>query len=424
MGSLLFRLFFVLLILVAVDVYAFQAVRMASSKLAGTPWQKGIYIAYWVANGILYLGLFGSLLWFGGVHGGSTRILNHFLNTAVLLVVPKLVIIVFLFGEDVVRLARAAIQWAMGSSSAPPASAGPGSTGISRSVFLSQLALGVAAIPFVGTLYGITRGKYDYRVHRHTLAFKDLPEAFDGFTIVQLSDIHCGSFGSREAVLRGILKANELQPDVTLFTGDIVNDRAEELDPWMDVFSQLKAKEGVYSILGNHDYGDYVRWPNEEAKAKNLADLKARHGKMGFRLLLNEHKKLERGGQAIALVGVENWGMPPFTQYGDLDKAASGTEKVPFRVLLSHDPTHWDAQVVDHRLDFGLTLAGHTHGMQFGVEIPGFRWSPVKYRYPRWAGLYQREGKVLNVNRGFGYIGFHGRVGIWPEITHITLKRA
>lgn len=286
--------------------------------------------------------------------------------------------------------------------------------------------IGFAATVFIASvfifLYGMVKGKYAYRVIRHTLYFKDLPSAFDGFTITQISDVHAGSFTNSKAVQKGIDLINEQGSDVFVFTGDLVNNKAEEIKPWINHFSQIKARYGRFSILGNHDYGDYVVWPNDLVKRENLQQLKKYHEALGFRLLLDEHVALSKDGEQIILAGVENWGLG-FGERGDLDKALLGTNLNDFKVLLSHDPSHWEAQVKNHPSIINLTLSGHTHGMQFGIEAFGIKWSPVKYRYAHWAGIKKENNRFLNVNRGFGFIGFSGRVGIWPEITVIELKK-
>ncbi len=291
-----------------------------------------------------------------------------------------------------------------------------------RRRFVSEAAVLLAAVPFTSFLYAMVKGKYDYRVHRHTLYFDDLPEAFDGFTITQLSDIHSGSFDNAEAVQRGIDLANAQKSDLFVFTGDLVNNVATEIEPYMHRFSQLKAPYGQYSILGNHDYGDYVQWESEEAKAANLDKLKEHHKALGFKLMLDENIPIEKDEQKIVLIGVQNWGRG-FIQLGDLDEALAGVKHDDFKVLLSHDPTHWEEKVRYHPSHIHLTLSGHTHGAQFGVETDKFRWSPVKYRYLDWAGLAQENNRFLYVNRGFGFLAFSGRLGIWPEITVIELKR-
>jgi predicted MPP superfamily phosphohydrolase len=266
-------------------------------------------------------------------------------------------------------------------------------------------------------IYGVTKGKYNFQVNKVRLGFDNLPSAFDGFRVVHISDIHSGSFTGKEGVVEGVELVNRQNADLICFTGDLVNNDSKEIEPFIEDFKQLKSKHGVYSTLGNHDYGDYKSWDSQEAKQQNMELLFEYQAEMGFRLLNNDHVRIERGGQRILLCGVENWGNRPFPQRGDLDLALKGAEPDDFQILMSHDPTHWDKKVLDHPFHFDLTLAGHTHGMQFGVEIPGFKWSPIKYIYPQWAGLYEKSSQLLYVNRGFGFLGFPGRVGIWPEIT-------
>jgi len=291
-----------------------------------------------------------------------------------------------------------------------------------RRKFISELAILVAAFPFTSFLYAMIKGKYDYKVHRQTLYFDDLPAAFDGFTITQISDIHSGSFDNKAAVQRGIDLAKAQKSDLFVFTGDLVNNAAFEIEPYIDMFSQLKAPFGQFSILGNHDYGDYIQWDSDAEKAANLEKLKQHHKELGYRLLMDENVVLEKGGQKISLIGVQNWGRG-FIQLGDLDKALKGVDADAFKILLSHDPTHWEEKVRFNTTNINLTLAGHTHGAQFGVETAGFRWSPVQYKYLDWAGLGHHNNRYLYVNRGFGFLAFSGRLGIWPEVTVITLKK-
>jgi predicted MPP superfamily phosphohydrolase len=292
----------------------------------------------------------------------------------------------------------------------------------SRRKFISELAVLIAAIPFTGFIYAIIRGKYHYQVRRQTIYFDDLPSAFDGFTITQLSDIHSGSFDNAEAVQRGINLAQAQKSDLFVFTGDLVNNAAFEIEPYIERFRQLKAPYGQFSILGNHDYGDYIHWDSEAEKAANLQQLKVNHWAMNYRLMLDEHVTLEKEGQKITLIGVQNWGQG-FKQVGDLEKALKGVDPKDFKILLSHDPTHWEEVVKHHPANIHLTLSGHTHGAQFGIEAAGLRWSPVQYRYPHWAGLAKYQGRYLYINRGFGFLAFSGRLGIWPEITVLTLKK-
>ena len=293
-----------------------------------------------------------------------------------------------------------------------------------RRKFLSQLAIGLAAIPFTSLLYGMYRGRYNYKVLSYVLEYDDLPDAFDGFTITQISDIHSGSFDNVNMVNYGIDLINKQQSDVILFTGDLVNNKTSEVLPWIPHFEKINAPYGVYSVLGNHDYGDYTRWETPEEKIQNTEALYQAQKDMGWDLLLNESRIIEKEGQRLAIVGVENWGSG-FKQAGDLDKALENVAAEDFKVLLSHDPSHWEAKVLPHPYTVHLTLSGHTHGMQFGIEIPGWiKWSPVKWRYKQWAGIYEQAKQRLNVNRGFGYLAYPGRVGMWPEISVITLKKA
>jgi hypothetical protein len=283
------------------------------------------------------------------------------------------------------------------------------------------MGLGAGATLFGSLLYGFSN-KYNYQLKKVPLSFSNLPQAFKGFKIVHISDVHSGSFQDKTAVKKGIDLINAQHPDLILFTGDLVNDRHDEMLEYMDIFSTLKAKYGVYSTLGNHDYGDYVAWPNAAAKTDNLEKLKNVHAKMGWRLLMNEHVAIEKNNDAFALLGIENWGAKGrFPKYGKMQEAYPGTEKYAFKILMSHDPSHWDAQVKTEYKDIDLMLAGHTHGMQFGLENPYFKWSPVQWMYKQWAGLYEEGNQKLYVNRGFGFIGYPGRVGILPEITLIEL---
>ncbi|MFC4211209.1 metallophosphoesterase [Pedobacter lithocola] len=293
---------------------------------------------------------------------------------------------------------------------------------LARSTYWVDFALVMFCLTIVLFIYGITRGKYAYRVIKHTLYFDDLPVSFDGFTLTQISDVHAGSFTNPKAVQKGIDLINAQKSDLFVFTGDLVNNSASEIVPYINHFSQIKAPYGQFSVLGNHDYGDYVKWPTEADKSKNLDQLKAYHAVLGFKLLLDEHVELHKNGEKIILAGVENWGIG-FGERGDLKQALQNTQTNDFKILLSHDPSHWDAQVKQFPSKIQLTLAGHTHGMQFGIEAFGIKWSPVKYRYKHWAGLKSENNRVLNINRGFGFLGFSGRIGIWPEITVIELKR-
>ena len=314
--------------------------------------------------------------------------------------------------EDITRLIKAIFRKPTNAPRIP-----------SRRKFVSTLGWGLAAIPFASILYSIFKGKYNYKVWKYTLYFDNLPKAFDGYRITQISDIHCGSFDNYEKIRYGVDLINSQKSDVILFTGDLVNNLANEVHNWKSLFATLQAPDGVFSIMGNHDYGDYSSWETSEAKQQNLEHLFQLQKQMGWQLLLNEHCYLERDGEKIALIGVENWGHGRFSKYGDLNKAMEGINTEDFKILMSHDPTHWQEVVLPENKDIQLTLSGHTHGMQCGIEIPGWlKWSPSQYIYKYWGGMYEEGGKYLNVNRGFGYHAFPGRLGVWPEITVIELK--
>ncbi|WP_272150915.1 metallophosphoesterase [Tenacibaculum aiptasiae] len=392
---------------ILIETYAFQAIKTVT---------KNKFIRYgWLLFGVLAYVNFFYIIFTSDRSSGQTKQFQWAFGFLLLALVPKLFILLFMLGEDLVRWIQKAISYF--SSNDTKELAG-------RRSFIAKLALGIAAIPFASLLYGIFKGKYNYKVLKYQLKFSDLPDAFDGFTITQITDIHSGSFTNKEEIQYGVDLINEQKSDVILFTGDIVNNFATEMDNWIDTFKKLEAPSGKYSILGNHDYGDYSKWESKEEKTANFDAIKGIHPKIGFDLLLNENRYLEKDGQKIALIGVENWGKG-FNQAGDLQKASEGINKDDFKVLMSHDPSHWEYKVKKDDFNYQLTLSGHTHGLQFGIEIPGFiKWSPAKYVYKQWAGLYEEFGRYINVNRGFGYHAFPGRVGIWPEITVIELKKA
>ena len=405
----MFRLLVFIGITLALDFYALQSFRSVTKN----PW---VTIAYTVCSlGVLGIIIYQSLN-FNRASGLSASFYNAF-ALFVLFYVPKFVLVATMFGEDIFRIFEGIYNSIMSNRNTG------GSIFSSRRKFVGQLALGLASIPFLSILYGITKGKYNYKVLNYTLFFEDLPPAFDNYKITQISDIHSGSFDNRSKVEYAVDLVNAQASDAIMFTGDLVNSKTSEMLPWKSIFSKLKAKDGVFSVLGNHDYGDYTRWPSEQAKGKNFDEMLDLQREMGFQLLLDEARYIEKNGARLAIIGVENWGKG-FKQKGDLKRATSKINPQDFKILLSHDPSHWEYEVVDDKLHYQLTLSGHTHGMQFGIEIPGLvKWSPIKWRYKYWAGLYENEGQVLNVNRGFGYLAFPGRVGIWPEITVITLKK-
>lgn len=396
---------FVTLILF-LDFYAYQSIKTLTKN-------KIVKILYWVVSLGVLANIIYRLLVFNDSRGLTQPMMLAF-GLLILSMAPKFIALTVLFGEDIYRVFKSALNYF--SKSAPK------SFMAERREFVSKLALVLAAIPFTSVLYGMARGKYNYQVINHTLYFDDLPKAFHGFKLTHISDIHSGSFDDEEKIVAGIDLINEQESDIILFTGDLVNNTADEMIPWIAHFSKLKAKYGKYSILGNHDYGEYVQFNSEAEKAQNFQAIKDLHPQIGFNLLLNDSVYVEKGVDKIAIVGVENWGTR-FKKEGDINVASSKINKEDFKILMSHDPSHWDAEIKNHSSNFQLTLSGHTHGMQFGIEIPGIKWSPVQYVYEQWAGIYSAIGKYINVNRGFGFLAFPGRVGIWPEITVITLKK-
>jgi predicted MPP superfamily phosphohydrolase len=403
----LIPLIILLVLIVSIEIYTFQAFKTISKS-------KLVRFSYLAVSVAVYIYFFITVLTYDRSKG-QTPEFQMAMGLLLTFSIPKLVIVLVLFGEDIYRWVLKLIS-AISSNETQPLAG--------RRKFISQLALGLATIPFVSFIYGIIQGKYNYKVIKYQLTFDDLPEAFDGYTITQISDIHSGSFTNKKKIQYGVDLINEQKSDLMLFTGDIVNNKADEMDNWIDVFDKLEAKEGKYAILGNHDYGDYMDWKTPQDKIDNFKKVKEIHQKIGFDLLLDEHRYLEKDGQKIALLGVENWGKG-FNQAGDLAKASAGIKKEDFKILMSHDPSHWQEKVKKNDFNYHLTLSGHTHGLQMGIEIPGFlKWSPSQYVYKQWAGLYQEFGRYINVNRGFGYHAFPGRVGIWPEITVIELKKA
>ena len=406
MSRLVITIIIFSVLIILFEAYAFQAVKTVTKN-------KVFRYAWFLIGFIAYANFFYTII-SSDRNLGQTPQFQWAVAGLLIVLLPKLVILIIMFGEDVIRVIQKGISFLSSTETKPL---------VGRRSFIAKLALGIAAIPFASILYGVFRGKYNYKVLKYQLSFKDLPEAFDGFTITQVTDIHSGSFTNKEEISYGVDLINEQKSDLLLFTGDIVNNFAHEMDDWIDVFKKLDAPVGKYSILGNHDYGDYSKWKNEEDKVANFNAIKNIHPKIGFELLCNESRYIEKDGQKIALVGVENWGKG-FNKAGDLKKASEGIEKTDFKILMSHDPSHWEYKVKKDDFNYQLTLSGHTHGLQFGIEIPGwFKWSPSKYVYKQWAGLYEEFGRFINVNRGFGYHAFPGRVGIWPEITVIELKK-
>ncbi|MGV3698184.1 metallophosphoesterase [Flavobacterium sp.] len=403
-----FRLLILFVIVAIVEVYAFQAIKTVTKS-------KWIIIAYIVVSLAAILFIAYEFTKFDR-SVGQTKMSLITLGLLLLVLLPKLVLTFVMLMEDVLRLMMGTVNHFMGHNS--------DSFLPHRRKFVSQVALGLAAVPFLSLIYGMTVGKYNFKVVRQTLFFPDLPDAFEGFKLTQISDIHSGSFDDEEKIQYAIDLINEQESDLLLFTGDIVNARADEMHPWIDTFNGLrKFEHGKYSVLGNHDYGAYLDWKSEEAKAANFEAIKDLHRQMDFKLLQNESIKIKKGEDEIAIIGVENWGKH-FGSNGDIDKASENISPTDFKILMSHDPSHWEYIVKRHPKNVQLTLSGHTHGMQFGIEIPGyFKWSLAQYMYKQWAGLYNEFGRYVYVNRGFGFHAYPGRVGIMPEITVFELKK-
>lgn len=402
------RLAIFLVILVLLQIYAFQAVKSATRL-------KYVWYFYLAVSALILLNFFLRFLWADNstVFQGARAYAFGFLLA---LLAGQLVLLILMFAEDIARVVIALFSkkdYTKGHFYMP-----------SRRNFLAKLALGLAAIPFSSLLYGMYKGKYNFKVLEYDLEFEDLPEAFEGYKITQISDIHCGSFDNFEKIKYGVELIKAQKSDLVLFTGDLVNNKAEETEEWKALFGSIRAEDGVFSVLGNHDYGQYYHWQSKEEEQENLRQLKLAQKEMGWELLLNENRTITRGEDQIHLVGVENWGNGHFPKYGDENKAAADLTAKDFKILMSHDPSHFDEKIKHDPRNYQLTLSGHTHGMQFGIEIPGVvKWSPVEYRYKYWAGIYEEEGRYINVNRGFGYLAYPGRVGVWPEITVIRLKK-
>lgn len=395
------------ILLIVLQWYAFQAIKTITHNKI-----------WWILYGLIITLIIGSFLYqiFNFDRSvGWTPSINYSIGWFIALLSGQLIIIPILFFEDLSRIAMGIYHF----FSAEQKFHLPG-----RRKFIAQTAMALSTVPFASLIYGMYRGRYKYRVLRYTLEYDSLPESFDGFQITQISDLHCGSFDNFKKVAYGIDLINEQKSDLLLFTGDMVNNKSSEARPWVEKLSELEAPYGKFSVLGNHDYGDYNQWENEAAKQKNMEEMYQIHKDIGFDLLQNESRYLEKNGERIAIIGVENWGAGRFKKAGDLEKSINQIHPQDFKILLSHDPSHWEAEVLPHPQPFHLTLSGHTHGFQFGIEIPGWvKWSPIQWRYKHWAGIYEDKEQKLNVNRGFGYLAYPGRVGIWPEITVITLKK-
>lgn len=403
------RFILLIILLLLLDWYVFQALRFTlqdSSLLI----RRLFFVVHWSMPFLVAISLVMAL------QGRSAA--GTYLRAFLFIVYfSKIVLAIFLMLDD----SRRALLWIGQRVKATEMEHSP-----SRARFLVNAGWLVAAVPFSTLIYGMLRNAYRYKVYRSEVPISGLPDTFEGLKIVQISDIHAGSFMQKEPVRRAIELINAEKPDLVFFTGDLVNSQAKELDDFMDVFDKIEAKHGIYSVLGNHDYGDYHRWESPAAKKANLEDLKDRQAQLGWKLLLDEHAILEKEGTKLAIIGIQNSsGNSRFKTYGDIDRAFSGAQNAPLKILLSHDPSFWDHRIRPDFPDIQLTLSGHTHGGQFGIEIPGFlKWSPSQYVYKQWAGLYAKGRQQLYVNRGLGFLGYPGRVGILPEISSLVLRKA
>ncbi len=410
MGKYLFPIFSLALLFVC-EWYMWKAVQLVfKGRFEALKW------VYLTINILLYVLFFSFRILGPSVF--SKSVMTYGSVVFFVLLIGKLIVFIFFAINDLIQISsyvfrkRASI-------------AGETTKLISRSEFLAKMSLGIAAIPMFSMLYGVVMNAYNYQFRRITLKFPNLPDAFDGFKVVQLSDIHSGSFNQTKPIIDAVAKINKLNADLILFTGDLVNNITDEMEPFMNIFNKLEAKHGVMSVTGNHDYGDYVQWETPKAKKENFRRFVETHKNLGWDLLINENRLIEKDGQKIAIIGIENWGKAlRFPRYGKMGLAVKGTEEIPFKILMSHDPSHWDAQVRPQYGDIDLTLSGHTHGFQFGIESKYLKFSPSQWVYKQWAGLYQEGKQYLYVNRGFGFLGYPGRVGILPEVTIIELKKA
>lgn len=386
------------------EVYIYQAIRTLTDNF----W---IRTGYWVISLIIY-GIFAYEVTHFSRSDKSTARAQIMISLFLVFILPKIFVVLFLLIDDIIRTGGYLIGFAKPTENFFP----------ERRKFLSLIGLGMSGVLSALFIDGITFGKYRHTVRRVRVNFANLPKVFKGYKIIQISDVHSGSFSDPNKLQHAIDLINEQKPDLVLFTGDMVNNVAEEFKPFIPLFSKIKAKDGKFAVLGNHDYGDYVNWESPKAKKENLETLIDYEKQAGFDMLRNEHRVIEKDGEKLYILGVENWGLKPFPQFGKIDDALKGIPESATKILMSHDPTHFDYVVKKHPGNIHLTLSGHTHGMQFGLDLKNIKWSPVQYRYPKWADLYESEGKLLYVNRGFGVLGYPGRVGVLPEITLFELS--
>jgi uncharacterized protein len=406
-------------IIFIIDFYSFTGLKKLKFNISKLG-RRILYSIFWLIPVVIILALFSLFQYRSQVNAQNQMVYFHYFSgTFLLFYIPKLIFIVFNLLDDLFYFMKYLVM-----KFKKKIASNPTGEKISRSTFLTRIGIVIAGIPFLSIIYGIGWGRFNFIVRKSNLSFPNIPKEFDGFKIAQISDFHLGSFLSNiDKVEEVVNLVNEQKPDLILFTGDLVNNHASEVEPFLSALSKLKAKYGMYSTLGNHDYGEYVRWETPEKKKENIDQLLRYQEEIGFTMLMNSSVNIEIGSSSISLIGIENWGLPPFPQYGDLKKALENVDGSSFKILMSHDPTHWDAEVVE-KTNIDIALAGHTHGAQFGIEIPGWRWSPVNLRYKQWGGIYKKKKQILNVNTGIGFIGFPGRIGMPPEVGLITLKKA
>lgn len=405
LDSIMQRNFLIIVsIFLFLEIYIYQAIKTLTDNF----WVR---LAYWVLSLSVYGVFMYEIIYFSKSDRNTFRI--HLMITLFLaFILPKIFIVLFLLIDDIFRIGTYLFGLMRTDENFFP----------ERRKFLSLMGLGLGGVLSTLFIDGVIFGKYRHKVRKVKIKLSNLPKSFKGYKIIQISDVHSGSFSDPKKLQHTIDLINEQKPDLVLFTGDMVNNTADEFKPFIPLFSKIEAKNGKLAVLGNHDYGDYVTWTSPDAKKKNLETLIEYERQAGFEVLRNEHKAIEKNGEKLYILGVENWGLKPFPQFGDIDKALEGLPESALKILMSHDPTHFDYVVKKHPRNIQLTLSGHTHGMQFGLDLKNVKWSPVQYRYPKWADLYESEGKLLYVNRGFGVIGYPGRVGVLPEITLLELS--
>jgi uncharacterized protein len=402
-----------------VDLYTFKGIKVLLAGIKSNTFKQILYSIFWTISLLMLLVVFIGYIFRSNTRNiGLFTIYYYIFGAFLIFYIPKVIFIVFHFAEDILF----ASKWIIHKFQHSPDYTGITGPTITRTKFLSQIGIVLASLPFLSFIWGIVKGRFNFKIEPVTIKFTNLPKSFDGLRIVQISDLHIGSFkGFDKQVEEAVSMVNAQQPDLILFTGDLYNNFYDELKGWVPILQKMHARLGKYAVLGNHDYGKYYKWPNKWEEEANFTKMKMGFEEIGFKLLNNESIILTSDNEKIALIGVENWGLPPFPQKGDYSKASLNVHDIPFKILMSHDPNHWDKKIKG-KTDVDLTLSGHTHGMQMGIQIAGFKWSPSQYKYKYWSGLYQQGTQYLYVNTGLGFIGYPGRIGMPPEITVFELK--